>query len=283
VVFKKMFDSFPTFFRLSLFMFFSVSLHGGVAFYEWATDSAESSLAVAPVVVSFVPATEVASPAVPELPQPKPDLVPAPAMPQVKKVEQTAPTPKVVSLPPKSAPAKALPKNAMTSVVPEEPQASTSSAEMVCMEPRDVVFEDLSELFEDSQPETASAGVASAENEAPDSAPQTLEKGLRDSAALSAYRSTLVEAIPNYRSNPLPEYPYLARQKHWEGVVWLLVDVTAEGLVDDLRVEKSCGHRVLDRAASKTVRRWQFSPAKRAGLPVSSQARIPVRFRLEDG
>ena len=56
-----------------------------------------------------------------------------------------------------------------------------------------------------------------------------------------------------------------------------------QSLVDDLRVEQSCGHRVLDRAASRTVRRWQFSPAKRAGLPVSSQARIPVRFRLEDG
>jgi protein TonB len=278
-----MFDTFPTFFRLSLCMLFSVSLHGGVAFYDWATDSAESSLAIAPVVVSFVPATEVASLAVLERPQPQPELVPATAPSQIEKVEPTAPAPKVASLPPKSAPAKVLPEKPIASIVTEAPQTSTSSSEQVCMTPQEVIFEEFSELFDDSQSEVASAETATVREDEPDSAPQTLVKGLRDSAALSAYRSTLIEAVPNYRSNPLPEYPYLARQKHWEGVVWLLVDVTADGLVDDLRVEQSCGHRVLDRAASKAVRRWQFSPAKRAGLPVSSQARIPVRFRLEDG
>jgi len=92
----------------------------------------------------------------------------------------------------------------------------------------------------------------------------------------------LTEAMPNYRNNPLPEYPYIARQRHWEGVVWLLVDVSAKGLVDDVDVEQSCGHRVLDRAASRTVRRWEFTPATRAGMPVESQVRIPVRFSLED-
>ena len=98
-----------------------------------------------------------------------------------------------------------------------------------------------------------------------------------------SFANSLVEAIPHYRSNPLPEYPRLARKKHWEGVVWLLVDVSADGSVEDLEVEKACGHKVLDRAAERTVKRWQFSPATRGGLPVSSQVRIPVRFRLEDG
>jgi len=90
------------------------------------------------------------------------------------------------------------------------------------------------------------------------------------------------DAVPDYRSNPLPDYPYLARQKRWQGVVWLLVDVTAEGLVADLRIERSCGHGVLDRAARRTVQRWRFSPAKRGGVPTASQVRIPVRFQLED-
>jgi protein TonB len=99
----------------------------------------------------------------------------------------------------------------------------------------------------------------------------------------SSFSTSLVEAIPHYRSNPLPRYPRLARKKHWEGVVWLLVDVSADGSVEDLDVEKTCGHKVLDRAAERTVNRWQFFPATRGGLPVSSQVRIPVRFRLEDG
>ena len=88
--------------------------------------------------------------------------------------------------------------------------------------------------------------------------------------------------MPNYRNNPLPEYPYIARQRHWEGVVWLLVDVSAKGLVDDVDLESSSGYRVLDRAASRAVKRWEFTPATRAGLPVDSQVRIPVRFSLED-
>ncbi len=264
-------------------MLFSFSMHGGVAYYEWATNSAESGLAASPVVVSFLPATEVSSPAVPERAQLQPALPSTTMKPRVKKVTPLDSAPKVASSSAQGALAKDLPKKTMPLVVTEEPQATSSSADMVCMTPQDVVFDDLSEMFPDRQPQAATAAVANAQDVLPDGTPQTFEKGFRDSEALSAYRSTLIEAIPDYRSNPLPEYPHLARQKHWEGVVWLLVDVSAEGLVDDLRVEQSCGHRVLDRAASRTVRRWQFSPAKRAGLPVSSQARIPVRFRLEDG
>jgi protein TonB len=92
----------------------------------------------------------------------------------------------------------------------------------------------------------------------------------------------LIEAMPNYRNNPLPEYPYIARQRHWQGVVWLLVDVSSKGLVVDVDLESSSGYRVLDRAARRAVKRWQFTPATRAGLPVDSQVRIPVRFSLED-
>jgi protein TonB len=278
-----MFGTLSSFLRLSLCMLFSLSLHGGVAYYEWAKDSAESGLAASPVVISFLPATEISSPAVPERTQLQPALPSTTMKHRVKKVAPPASAPKVASSSAQGALAKALPKKTMPLIVTEEPQATSSSADMVCMTPQDVVFDDLSEMFSDRQPEVATAAVAKAQDVVPDGAPQNFEKGLLDSEALSAYRSTLIEAIPKYRSNPLPEYPHLARQKHWEGVVWLLVDVSAEGLVDDLRVEQSCGHRVLDRAASRTVRRWQFSPAKRAGLPVSSQARIPVRFRLEDG
>ena len=87
--------------------------------------------------------------------------------------------------------------------------------------------------------------------------------------------------MPDYRNNPLPEYPFIARQKHWQGVVWLLVDVSAKGLVDAVDLEQSCGYRALDRAASRAVQRWEFTPAKRGGLPIASQVRIPVRFSLE--
>lgn len=129
------------------------------------------------------------------------------------------------------------------------------------------------------QPEPAAEAIAAA------TATQT-DSPAGDTAVAAQAAVTddldLAEAVPNYRSNPLPEYPYLARQRRWQGTVWLLVDVSADGLVNGLRIEQSCGHSVLDRAASRTVQRWRFTPARRGGVPVASRVRIPVRFHLED-
>lgn len=95
------------------------------------------------------------------------------------------------------------------------------------------------------------------------------------------HKESLTAAIPKKTGNPLPEYPLIAREKNWQGVVWLLVDVSDRGEVVNLVVEKSCGYRALDRSALQAVRQWQFTPAHNIGVPVKSQVRIPVRFQLE--
>jgi len=280
-----MLSNLPSLFRLSLCLLLSAGLHGGAVFYDWMSSPAESRLAHAPVVVSFLPATDVVSTVLSERLKPLPGLALATQKSRVTKAEQPVARPKTVASPPKRSAAKVLPKKSLDPVVTEESKAITSSAEMVCMAPQEVPSDDSSELFADSQLDIAPGEKGAVLDEAPQDTQrmvsEAVEDGLLDSTSLSASQPQ-IEAVPNYRSNPLPEYPYLARQKHWEGVVWLLVDVTAAGLVDDLRIEQSCGHRILDRTASRTVSRWQFSPATRAGLAVSSQVRIPVRFRLED-
>lgn len=91
----------------------------------------------------------------------------------------------------------------------------------------------------------------------------------------------LVEAVPLYRENPPPLYPELARRRGYEGVVLLEVLVTEEGGVGELRVARSSGHAVLDRAAEQTVRKWRFDPGRKGDLPVAMKVRIPVRFRLQ--
>jgi protein TonB len=83
-------------------------------------------------------------------------------------------------------------------------------------------------------------------------------------------------------ANPLPRYPEIARERGWEGVVLLSVSVSAEGRADAVRVSRSSGHEILDRAALEAVRRWRFEPGRRAGLPVAATAEVPIRFRLED-
>lgn len=280
-----MLNNLSSFLRLSICLLFSAGLHGGVAFSDWMSSPAESRLALAPVVVSFLPATDVASAVLPERSKPLPDLALASKKSRVAKAEQPAAKPKTVLSSPNESAAKVLPKKSLASIVTEEPKAITPSAEMVCMAPQEVTYDDSPELFADSHLDIAPGEKGATLDEAPQEAEQmaleSVEDGSLDSASVSSHQS-LVEAVPNYRSNPLPEYPYRARQKHWEGVVWLLVDVSSDGSVDDLRIEQSCGHRVLDRTARRTVSRWQFSPATRAGLAVSSQVRIPVRFRLED-
>ncbi len=81
--------------------------------------------------------------------------------------------------------------------------------------------------------------------------------------------------------NPLPSYPFAARRQGLEGKVLLRVAVLPSGAAASVTVESSSGHRILDRAARKAVRRWRFTPATRAGRPVKAEVRVPVTFKLE--
>jgi protein TonB len=288
----KMFNELSSLCRLSLCLLLSGSVHGGLAFYDWMPP-AESRLVHAPVAVSLLPAIDIALPVLEEKSQTPPETVPVSSTSHVVAARQprvdSQPKPSVSRVPA----SKTLPTKPLLAVAADEPKRKLAPVESACAAPQEVIDETLFELFADSQPEAALTGFDTAltgSDTATDNvviekrqvSQPSVVKGLLNSFPVSATQP-LIEAFPNYRSNPLPKYPHLARQKHWQGVVWLLVDVSADGLVVDLRLEKSCGYRVLDKAASQAVRRWKFSPARRAGLVVESQVRIPVRFRLEDG
>lgn len=87
---------------------------------------------------------------------------------------------------------------------------------------------------------------------------------------------------PGYFRNQPPEYPLLAKQMHQEGLVILRVEVDQKGIPAQVEVERSSGHKLLDQAALKAVRRWRFQPEQIGGLSVKSRVAIPVRFRLEE-
>lgn len=91
----------------------------------------------------------------------------------------------------------------------------------------------------------------------------------------------IVMAKPLYRINPPPPYPAKARRRNLEGTVLLEVSVSSTGRVDQLQIRESCGHRILDKAAVKAVRKWVFEPGSRNGLPVSMTVLVPVRFALQ--
>lgn len=93
-----------------------------------------------------------------------------------------------------------------------------------------------------------------------------------------------VEARAAYGYSPAPPYPGTAMRRGLQGDVMLRVRVDAEGRVLAVEVERSSGHRELDRAAERQVReRWRFQPAQREGRAVSSWVRVPISFRLGAG
>lgn len=110
--------------------------------------------------------------------------------------------------------------------------------------------------------------------EEPDPAPQTL--------IAPEQRGVLTEVLPQYLRNPAPVYPHLARERGEEGTVVLDVEVSSSGRCGALRVLESSGHAILDEAAARAVRGWQFKPAARWGRAIAVWVEIPITFRLLD-
>jgi TonB family protein len=88
---------------------------------------------------------------------------------------------------------------------------------------------------------------------------------------------------PDYKTNPKPRYPMIARRSRYEGVVLLRVWVTESGKVGEIELERSSGYEVLDKSAIEAVKDWIFIPAKKNGVSISSWVKVPIRFELSSG
>jgi TonB family protein len=76
-----------------------------------------------------------------------------------------------------------------------------------------------------------------------------------------------------------PEYSEEARKAKYQGTVVLYVEVDAAGKARNLRVVKSLGLG-LDEKAIEAVNKWKFRPGYKDGKPVTVAATIEVNFRL---
>jgi len=84
-----------------------------------------------------------------------------------------------------------------------------------------------------------------------------------------------------YDVYPAPRYPRPSLQKGHTGTVLLMVLVDEQGWPKEVLVEKSSGHRELDRAArDQVLAKWRFHPARQQGRAVPAYALVPVDFRL---
>jgi len=84
-----------------------------------------------------------------------------------------------------------------------------------------------------------------------------------------------------YDVHPAPRYPRQAMRTGVEGTVTLRVLVDEQGWPKSVEVERSSGHRELDRAAREHVlAKWRFHPAQRQGRTISAYALVPIAFNL---
>lgn len=101
---------------------------------------------------------------------------------------------------------------------------------------------------------------------------------------LGGYGQGSYRASPlGYGDGPQIPYPKTARRRGWEGEVLLKVEVTANGKVIAVQVEKSSGYGMLDQTAREAVALWTFRPARRNGQSIADTVLVPVRFKLHNG
>jgi protein TonB len=86
-------------------------------------------------------------------------------------------------------------------------------------------------------------------------------------------------SAPRAIYDPEPQYTDEARKSKVQGVVMLAVIIGPDGRARDIRVSRSLGMG-LDEKAVETVRTWKFEPARKDGQPVAVLVNIEVNFRL---
>jgi TonB family protein len=76
-----------------------------------------------------------------------------------------------------------------------------------------------------------------------------------------------------------PDYPAAARAAQLEGDVLLEALIGTDGKVKDVALLRSV-HPLVDEAAKKAVRQYEYTPGRRNGAPESVAIRVTVSFRL---
>ena len=178
----------------------------------------------------------------PAAPEPLP-TAPPPTRPQPQPERAAAPTPPPTPLP------------VLTAATAEGPAPMTASP------PPDVPIEAVAA----TGPATAAMPGSTAPAAAPAPAPAV----------------TQARFDADYLNNPVPVYPLTSRMMKEQGTVLLLVNVTAQGDAELVRVHQSSGRYRLDEAALEAVRHWRFVPAKRGAQPIAASVIVPIVFELD--
>ncbi|KHE91104.1 MAG: Gram-negative bacterial tonB protein [Candidatus Scalindua brodae] len=79
-----------------------------------------------------------------------------------------------------------------------------------------------------------------------------------------------------------PSYPTSCKRQGHEGTTVLEVTILSSGKCANISIIKSAGCGSLDKAAIKALKKSDFTPAMRLGLPITTSKKIAFSFKLED-
>jgi len=77
-----------------------------------------------------------------------------------------------------------------------------------------------------------------------------------------------------------PEYPLIAKNNNWQGIVVLDVEILSSGSVGRVILKKSSGYEILDNAAISAAKEWKYTPAQLENKPVVAWLAVGIEFRL---
>lgn len=126
-----------------------------------------------------------------------------------------------------------------------------------------------------SAPSTPVPGVASS-----DVMPATANAADQAFATLITVGIRKGVTPPRLISSPTPESTQSSGSAKYSGTVTLQLVVSTEGKAENIKVLKSLGPR-LDQKAIDALRHWKFEPAMKDGQPVAVEIAVEVDFRLD--
>ena len=100
-----------------------------------------------------------------------------------------------------------------------------------------------------------------------------------ESGKEDVFDASELQKLPEPVSRVQPVYPADLRKAKIEGKVMLLCLVTADGRVEDVRVESSTRPE-FEKPALDAFRKWKFRPGKKDGQDVGAYLRQPMSFSI---
>lgn len=98
--------------------------------------------------------------------------------------------------------------------------------------------------------------------------------------AVQTAKAVYSESEVSVLSKPTPGYPRAARQRRMQGAVDLLVGINERGSAYSVKIARSSGYDILDKAAAKAAHGIRLKPYKVNGVATPIQVKIQYVFKM---